>query len=206
MKNSPARDRGISRRSWLLAGITIPLFKLRATEQLSLRYDGDVIHVTAPSVHFLSGKPLERLRDGAAVAFVAQLDLLNESRVPVRQPQKARFVVSLDLWEDKFSVTQLGKTPRSVDRLSASAAELWCFEGLTMSTLGVPPDQYFWLRFEMRTGSPRDLEGDLPQGFNLRELIALLGRKKSEEIHWGPLETRMRLADLPRMQGRGMRG
>jgi hypothetical protein len=205
MKYSPARDRGISRRSWLLAGLVLPLFKVRATEQLSLRYDGDVIHVTAPSVHFLSDKPLERLKDGAAVAFVAQLDLLNESRVLVRQ-QKARFVVSLDLWEDKFSVTQLGRTPRSVDRLTAGAAELWCFEGLTMSTLGVPTDRYYWLRFEMRTGSPRDLEGELPQGFNLKELIALLGRKRSEEIHWGPLETRMRLADLPRMQGRGMRG
>src|SRR5215813_13745011 len=139
MKYNPARERGISRRSWLLAGLTLPLFKARATEQLSLRYDGDVIHVTAPSVHFLSDKPLERLRDGAAVAFVAQLDLLNESRVLVRQ-QKARFVVSLALWEDKFSVTQLGRTPRSVDGLTASAAELWCFEGLTMSTLGVPTD------------------------------------------------------------------
>ena len=205
MKNTPARERGLSRRSWLLASLAIPLSTLRGAGPLNLRYDGDVIHISAPGLHFLSDKPLQRLKDGAAVAYVAQLDLLSEDRLPVRQ-QKARFVVSLALWEDKFSVTQLGRTPRTVDGLTAGAAESWCFEGLTMNTLGIPTDRYYWLRFEIRTASPHDLEGDLPLGFNLRDLIALLGRKKSEEIHWGPLETRMRLADLPRMQGRGMRG
>jgi len=33
-----------------------------------------------------------------------------------------------------------------------------------------------------------------------------LGRKNQAETHWGPLEVRVRLADLPRMAGRGSRG
>jgi hypothetical protein len=33
----------------------------------------------------------------------------------------------------------------------------------------------------------------------------LLGRKNTEVTHWGPLETRVRLADLPRLAGRGSR-
>src|SRR5437016_5802794 len=114
---TPARERGISRRSWLLAGLAIPLSKARAADSLNVRYDGDTIHVAPTSLHFLTGKPLERLKDGAAVAYVAQLDLLTEAHETWRG-QKARFVVSCDLWEDKFSVTQLGKTARSVDGLS----------------------------------------------------------------------------------------
>jgi hypothetical protein len=202
---SPAWDRGISRRSWLLAGLTVPLFSARAGDSLNVRYDGDTIRVAPPNVHFLSSKPLERLHDGAAVAYVAQLDLLSEDRVP-RAQQKARFVVSYALWEEKYSVTQLGKTPRTVDGLSASAAEAWCFDGLALGTTGIPLDRYFFLRFEIRTGGPRDLQGDTIPGIGFKELIQLLGQRKTEELHWGPLEMRVRLADLPRMAGRGSKG
>src|SRR3954447_22079861 len=173
--DASARERGISRRSWLLAGLTIPLFNARAADSLKVRYDGDTLHVVPPGVHFLSGKPLERLKDGAAIAYVAQLDLLNEVHDPVRQ-QRARFVVSYALWEEKFSVTQLGKTPRTVDGLSASATEAWCFEGLALSTLGIAPDRYFWLRFAMRTGGPRDLEADSSVGISIKDLIDRLGQ------------------------------
>src|SRR5690242_9755298 len=109
----PIRDRGISRRSWLLAGLTAPLFTVRAADSLNVRYDGDTIRVAPNNVHFLAGKPLERLKDGSSVAYVAQLDLLNESRISVAQ-KRARFVVSYALWEEKFSVTQLGRTSRTI--------------------------------------------------------------------------------------------
>lgn len=200
-----ARDRGISRRSWLLAGLAAPLFSARAADSLNVRYDGDLIHVAPPSVHFLTGKPLERLKDGSAVAYVGQLDLLNESRISVRQ-QRSRFVVSYALWEEKFSVTQLGREPRSVDGLSAGATEAWCFESLALSTMGIPTDRYFYLRFDLRTGGPRDLEEDSGVGISIPALIERLGRKNQAEIHWGPLELRVRLADLPRIAGRGSRG
>ena len=95
-------------------------------------------------------KPLERLKYGDVVAYVLQLELLNESRTAVVRPQKGRFVVSYALWEEKFSVTQLGSTPgiapRTVEGLSATAAETWCFDNLTMSTLGLAPNLYYWLR------------------------------------------------------------
>ena len=46
-------------------------------------YDGDNLHVAAPTLHFLTGKPLERLKYGDVVAYVLQLELLNESRTAV---------------------------------------------------------------------------------------------------------------------------
>ena len=204
-----SRETKISRRSWLLAGLTVPLFSARAADSMKVRYDGDNLHVAAPTLHFLTGKPLERLKYGDVVAYVAQLELLNESRTAVVRPQKGRFVVSYALWEEKFSVTQLGSTPggaaRTAEGLSAAAAETWCFDNLTMNTLGLAPNLYYWLRLELRTGTERDFADETRIGISIHDLIDLLGRKNTEITHWGPLETRVRLADLPRLAGRGSR-
>ena len=205
------RSRGIqiSRRSWLLAGLTVPLFSLRAGEPLKVLYDGDNLRVAAPTLHFLTGKPLERLKYGDVVAYVLQLELLNETRTAVIRPQKGRFVVSYALWEEKFSVTQIesapGVGPRTVEGLSATAAEAWCFDNLTISTLGLAPTQYYWLRLGLRTGTARDFADETKIGLSIHDLIEFLGRKNTEVTQWGPLETRVRLADLPRMAGRGSR-
>src|SRR6185369_15988318 len=204
-----SRETRISRRSWLLAGLTFPLFSARAADAMKVIYDGDNLHVAAPNLHFLTGKPLERLKYGDVVAYVLQLELLNEARTIVLRPQKGRFVVSYALWEEKFSVTQLASTPgvgpRTVEGLSATDAETWCFNNLTMSTLGLAPNQYYWLRLELRTGTARDFADDNNIGISIKDLIDLLGRKNTEVTHWGPLETRVRLADLRRMAGRGSR-
>jgi hypothetical protein len=204
-----SRETRISRRSWLLAGLTVSLFSARAADSMKVFYDGDNLHVAAPTLHFLTGKPLERLKYGDVVAYVLQLELLNESRTIVVRPQKGRFVVSYALWEEKFSVTQLASTPgvgpRTVEGLSATDAEAWCINNLTMSTLGLEPNQYYWLRLELRTGTARDFADDSKIGISIKDLIDLLGRKNTEVTHWGPLETRVRLADLPRMAGRGSR-
>jgi hypothetical protein len=203
------RETRISRRSWLLAGLTVPLFSARAADSMRVTYDGDNLHVAAPTLHFLEGKPLERLKYGDVVAYVAQLELFNESRTAVVRPQKGRFVVSYALWEEKFSVTQLGSTPgstpRTVEGLSMVAAETWCFDNLTMSTLGLEHNLYYWLRLELRTGTERDFADETKIGISIHDLIEFLGRKNTEVTHWGPLETRVRLADLPRMAGRGSR-
>jgi hypothetical protein len=203
------RETKISRRSWLLAGLTVPLFSAGAANSMKVLYDGDNLHVAVPTLHFLTGKPLERLKYGDVVAYVAQLELLDESRTAVVRPQKGRFVVSYALWEEKFSVTQLGGLPggvaRTAEGLSADAIETWCFDNLTMSTLGLAPNLYYWLRLELRTGTARDFADETKIGISIHDLIDLLGRKNTEVTHWGPLETRVRLADLPRLAGRGSR-
>jgi hypothetical protein len=172
---------------------------------MKVLFDGDNLHVAAPALHFLNGKPLERLKDGDVVAYVTQLELLDESRTAVLRQQKGRFVVSYALWEEKFSVTLLGSSPRFAEGLSAANAEVWCVESLAMSAMGLAPDLYYWLRLQLRTGTPRDLTEDYRTGISITGLIELLGRKNTEITHWGPLEARLRLADLPRPAGRGPR-
>src|SRR5260370_20236077 len=106
-----SRETRISRRSWLLAGLTVSLFSARAADSMKVFYDGDNLHVAAPTLHFLTGKPLERLKYGDVVAYVVQLELLNESRTAGVRPQKTRFVVSYPLWEAKFPLTPLCGSP-----------------------------------------------------------------------------------------------
>ena len=116
--------------------------------------------------------------------------------------------MSFALWEETFSVRQLGAVPRSVDGLSASAAEAWCLESLAIDTVGLAPDRFFWLRFELALADQRELARMTDQrGLSVQALVEFLSRKpKENEPHWAPIERRLRLSDLPRMTGRGRNG
>ncbi|HXB71142.1 MAG TPA: hypothetical protein VNY05_23095 [Candidatus Acidoferrales bacterium] len=207
----PSRGNRISRRSWLLAGLATPLFSVRAAEPLEVKYDGDNLHLSAPTLHFLIGKPLERLKDGAPVAYVAQVTLFGDDHVtPIKRGQ-GRFVVSFALWEEKFFVTQLGTQAvpsRSVEGLTAAAAEVWCLDSLAVSTVGLEPNAYYWLRFELRTADQKELANLTEQPVvSFRRIVEFFSqRPKAGEPRWEPLERRLRLSDLPRMAGRGRNG
>lgn len=198
------RERRVSRRSWLLAGLTLPLSRALELTPLQVRYDGDALRVAAPSLHFLTGKPLERLKDGDAIAYLANLELLDDSRNFLRQ-QRGRFVVSYALWEDRFAITQLASA-RQIEGLTASAAEAWCLDGLAINTAGLSADRYYWLRFVIRTASAQEIANEKLPGISLSKMIAWLGKRNTEQAQWGPLERRVRLVDLPRLAGRGSRG
>jgi hypothetical protein len=194
-----------------MAGLATPLFSVRAAESLEVKYDGDNLHISAPTLHFLIGRPLERLKDGASVAYVAQVTLFRDDHVTPIKRRQGRFVVSLDLWEEKFSVRQLGTAavpPRSVDGLSAPAAEAWCLESLAVNTLGLEPTTFFWLRFELRTADQKEMANMTEQPVvSLSRIVEFFSQKpKAGEPPWEPIERRLRLSDLPRMAGRGRNG
>jgi hypothetical protein len=170
-------------------------------------WDGDNLHVSAPRLHFLTGKPLERLKDGASVVFLSQLTLFTDARRTVLRRVPDRLVLSYDLWEEKFSVSRLGGMPRTKSHLSASAAEEWCLESMVISASGLTPDSLFWLRFEMRPADARELSSVVGEpGISITRLIEIFSRKPGpEEPRWtldaGPL----RLSQLVRAPGRGTR-
>ncbi|MGA2268857.1 MAG: hypothetical protein ABSH44_10350 [Bryobacteraceae bacterium] len=204
----PARGSQISRRSWLLAGLTVSLSPARGAQPIEVTFDGDNLHVSAPSLHFLTGKPLERLKDAATVVFLSQLTLFGENHDTVIRRVPGRFVVSYDLWEEKFSVTQLGSAPRSTSHLlSAAAAESWCLEGLAISALGLAQDRPFWLRFELRPAEQKDLaSGAGEPGLSLRSLIEMFSRRPGpDDLNWTREAGPLRLEDLRRAAGRGAR-
>ena len=202
-----ARDGKISRRSWLLAGLAVPLSAARASESLGVTFDGDSLHVSAPSLHFLTGKPLARLKDGATVIFLSQLTLYSDPYTTVwRRVPVERFVVSYDIWaEDKFSVAV--PNVRSATNLSASAAEAWCLDGLAINAAGLAPDRPFWLQLDMRPADPRELSSLVNgPGLSLGNLILFLSRKPgSDDPQWRLQAGPLRLVDLVRTRGRGAR-
>jgi hypothetical protein len=200
-----ARDR-ISRRSWLLAGLAIPLFRAWAEPLLRVTSDGDNLHVAAPQLHFLSGRPLARLKDGNVVVFLSQLTLFREDRVTTIRRKYERFTISYDLWEEKFQVG-MAMDRRSASRLSLEETESWCLENLAISSLGLETQRPFWLRFELRAASEKEISavaGDT--GISIRSLIEMFSRRAGpDEGHWALNAGPLRLGDLPRTAARRIR-
>jgi len=201
-----ARDNRISRRSWLMAGLALPLSRLRGAAGLTVTFDGDNLHLGVPGLHFLSGKALERLKDAATVVFLSQITLFTDELQTVFRRAPERVIVSYDLWEERFAVAIPGITLRQT-HLTSAQAENWCIENLAISALGLAPDRPFWMRFELRTATPRELSSVMgDSGLSLSALVEIFSRKPgADDPYWVRTAGPLRLADLPRVLARGAR-
>jgi hypothetical protein len=186
-----------------LAG-TIACLSLFAQE-LVLRSSADQIMVAAPKLHFLTGKPLERLRDGNAVAFDFHLAVLAESKQSILRRSFDRFVISYDLWEEKFSISRMRTTRSSVSRLDANAAEAWCLDNIAVASSGLPTDKPVWVRLDIRAQENRgqqSLSAD-DDGISLTSLIEIFSRPVKQEPNQWRLEAGpTRLNDIQKSTGR----
>jgi hypothetical protein len=170
-----------------------------AAQTLIPRPNGDSIRVAAPRLHFLTGRPLERLKNGAAVSYAGRLTLFVNTNTQVLAVTFARFGFSYDLWEEKFSVSRLGVDPKpSASHLSSSAAESWCLEQMAVPLAGLPPDRPFWLRLEIRAEDEKDSSGGIPDpGLMLTKLIEIFSRPvQTQQPRWVAEAGPHRLADL----------
>jgi hypothetical protein len=197
----------ISNPCWLVACLAIPVAAAYFTLSLSASWDGDSIHVTAPDLHFLAGKPLERLKDGATVTFLSQLSISTDSNRTIFRRLPERFVVSYDVWEEKLKVTRLGGLPRSASHLSVAGAEAWCLQSMAISAAGIPPDRPIWLRFDLRVADPREEAAVVGEpGINITRMIELFSRRpRPEQPQWVVGAGPIRLLDIRRVERRGTR-
>jgi hypothetical protein len=175
-------------------------------EELFLRSTGDSIHISAPKLHFLTGRPLERLKNGNAVTYDFQLSILSESRIPLLPRTFERFVFSYDLWEERFSVSRTRNPQSRASHLTASAAEAWAIDNISFSPRGVPPNQPIFLKLEIRAADPKDerlLNDD--SGVSLSALIEIFSRaSKAHEAQYWKLETGpVQLQNIAKSGGRG---
>ncbi len=196
----------VTRRWWLMASLGASISLGVSAPSLGVRLDGDDLRIAAPQFHFLTGKPLEKLKDGASVVFLAQLSISTEVNAPAIKRAVDRFIVSYDVWEEKFSVTQTGVERGAVTHLSSAAAESWCLDHLVIGIDGVAPDKPFWVRLEMRAEDARDqaaVVGDA--GINLTRLIEIFSNPaRAQQLRWDAVAGPVRLADLKR-ESRGSR-
>jgi len=160
----------------------------------------DDLKVAAPKLHFLSGKPLERLHNAMAVPFDFQLTLFNGSRDTPYRRSAERFVVSYDIWDEQFSVTRMRSPRKTVMGLaSAASAETWCLDNLLISPAGVPGTNKLWLRLEIRAEDPRDVASVLggDQGISLSGLVELFSRPPGNaQERWAVDSDPFRLSEL----------
>jgi hypothetical protein len=186
----------ISRRSSLalgaalVAGSAITAFAIEYNEfRLATRLDADFLHISAPNFNFLSGKSLERLKDGASVAFIAQLTVSQSPNYVAGIHSVARFAVSYDIWEERFSITQVADRPdqkRSVSHVSSAAAEAWCFDKLAINKTDLPNDRPFYVQLDLRVEDPRDQTGVLGDtGISIARMLQLFSQPPREkQTHW----------------------
>jgi len=171
-----------------------------AAQSVTARVDRDQLHVAAPRMHFLTGEALNRLRDGATVVYEFQLSARADRAGRVLARSQERFAVSFDLWEEKFAVTKLGSSPRSVSHLSAAAAEAWCVENTSLPVAALPANEALGLRLEYRPDSysPTSEQPD-NSSFTLSGLIDIFSRRpRSEQVHGSEELGPLRLENLKR--------
>ncbi len=171
-----------------------------SSEDLTPRWIGDRLLVTAPKLHFLTGKSLERLRNGASVPFDFQLSVSAGKGNPALQRALERFVVSYDLWEERFKVVRLQNSRVSGTHLTAAAAEAWCLENVSIPSSSIPPDKGLWVRIEIRSAESKPaLAVQDEGGISLATLIDAFSRPtRGSQDHWALETGPFSMADLRR--------
>jgi hypothetical protein len=156
------------------------------------------IRISAPKFHFVTGRALERLRNGSPVPFAVQLALSTDRWATIAQRDIERFVVSYDLWEEKFSISKLGSPHKSASHLSIQTTEAWCIEEMAVAPASAAGDPAFWLRLEVRAENPGE---DTPlltdEGVSLSRLVELFSRRaRTDQSRWLVEAGPFRLAEL----------
>jgi hypothetical protein len=165
------------RRLWLMAAFAAAGGVVCAQTPVGVRAEAGRIYPTAPKLRFIEGQALDRLHNGAPVVFALQFTLLAPSSNTVHARSAGRFAVSYDLWEEKFVVTRLGSPTKSASHLSASEAETWCLDSLSLQSDRLSPDSQFWVRLDVRAERPDESPPPGEQtGATLTRLIELFSR------------------------------
>lgn len=168
----------------LLIAATLSSLDARlGSQSMTVTTTGGVVRVQAPGFRFIAGEPLARLKDGLTVRVELELRVLaGPGAAAAAAHGRQTFVLSYDLWEERFAAAMSGTGSRSVSHLTAEAAEAWCIQQLTVpvSGLGSLRSQPFWIRLESRVLNGQS-DGRDDEGLTLRGIIDTLSRRQARE-------------------------
>ena len=173
---------------------------LAKSKPMAVEYCGDHLCVTAPQVRFIEGKAVEKLRNGSTVTYVLTLVVSADKNPTAVFIKEERFLVSYDLWEEKYSVIQTGLGGRTASRLTAAMAEAWCLKNMPIPLQAVPEQQSFMVRLECSIEENENgSAGKSSSGLTLAALIDIFSRKReTEPPKWEAAAGPLRLDDLKR--------
>jgi hypothetical protein len=181
---------------WLILAFVSGIAIAMMAEELRLNWRDNRLELSAPRVHFLGGKPLELLHNAAKVPFNFNVTLWSGSKNHIYARSFDRFVISYDLWEEKFKVVKTQSPVATVEHLTAEAAERWCQDQMAVPLPGVSGSEPLWIRLEIRAEDGKDGgvfgrggRGSVSDaGISLSSLIEIFSRPAQQQSHWGPYE------------------
>jgi hypothetical protein len=174
---------------WIVVAFLCGAVIAVAAEELRLRALENRLEFSAPQLHFLTGRPLERLQNAALVPFDIEVTLWTGSRNNIHSRQTATFVISYDLFEERYSVAKLSTPRRNTNHMTASEAEAWCLQEMSMDVTGVAANQPLWARMVIRAQDERGpglFRGRVSEeGINITDLVELFGgRPRAAQARW----------------------
>lgn len=174
---------------WIISAFCCGAVLAVAAEELRLRALENRLEFSAPQLHFLTGRPLERLQNAAVVPFDMEVTLWAGSRDRIHSRQSATFVISYDLFEERYSVAKLSTPRRSANHLTAPEAEAWCLQEMSLDVTSVPANQPLWARMVIRAQEERSaglLRGRVSRdGIDITDLVELFGgRPRAAQARW----------------------
>jgi hypothetical protein len=186
---------------WLLIGTALFLPHFVWGQALELRWNGDDIRLAAPKLRFLGSPMQERLQNGAPVPMTFQVTVAADNRSNVMKRVSERFVLSYDLWEEKYAVTLARKGGRPVLHKSAPSAEAWCVDQMSVRVSDLPMGRKLWFRLDVRAEDPEAESGGTGPT-TLRGLVDTFSRTRPRpENQWTLEAGPVRLDDLKKPPG-----
>jgi hypothetical protein len=171
-------------------------------QNLTVRVEADRLRIAGPQFHFLAARVLERLHNGETVTYELQLTARTDHAGQVLSRVLEKFTFSYDLWEEKLSVTRLDSPTRSASNLSASRAEAWCLDNLSLPVAELSNERQFWVALEYEMEGSKDANKPGGSGLTLEGLIDIFSRRQRDELHVRGVDEAgpFRLADLRKKQ------
>jgi hypothetical protein len=126
-----------------------------SAQTVGVKLDAEQLRVSVPQMHFVGAEVLQRLRNGIAVNYVFKVGVTSSRTSKPATESIYRFVISYDIFEEKFAVSRIEPNPRSITHLSEAAAEQWCLDSIAIPVAGLPADRSFWVTMEYQTAEPK---------------------------------------------------
>jgi hypothetical protein len=154
-----------------------------AAQSLTVRAAGDMLQFRGTGLRLIQGVVADHLKNGRSVRVDFEMTILDKARGAAVTQSRQAFVLSFDLWEQRYAVTRTGAAPRSISHLTLLDAESWCLENMALPVAALgrfARDLPFWVRVEYRVQDEPPPAGAEPT-FTLRTLIEALSRRRPEE-------------------------
>jgi len=175
-------ERALRGLALLVVACAVPL--PLAAQSLTVRAAGDMLQVRGTGLRLIEGTVADHLKDGRSVRVDFEMTILDKSQGAAVTQVRQSFVISYDLWEQRYAVTRNGAPPRSISHLVARDAESWCLENmaLPLTALGrFARDLPFWIQVDFRVQDQPPTAADAESPFTLRTLIDVFSRRRQDE-------------------------